>query len=88
MIDVVTVIISTCSLGHAAANFQQYEQYGFVPNYPGILLSEIPKEKVCKAILCHNLFETVLFLIPNKKNANIYLNHQTYIDLKQDFPDN
>lgn len=46
VIDVVTVIISTCSLGHAAANFQQYEQYGFVPNYPGILLSEVPKEKV------------------------------------------
>ncbi|KAK3873952.1 hypothetical protein Pcinc_021076 [Petrolisthes cinctipes] len=45
VIDVVTVIISTCSLGHAAANFQQYEQYGFVPNYPGILLSGIPKEK-------------------------------------------
>lgn len=46
VIDVVAGIISTCSLGHAAANFQQYEQYGFVPNYPGILLSDIPKEKV------------------------------------------
>ncbi|XP_045601794.1 allene oxide synthase-lipoxygenase protein isoform X4 [Procambarus clarkii] len=45
VIDVVTMIIATCSLGHAAANFQQYEQYAFVPNYPGILMIDVPKEK-------------------------------------------
>uniref|UniRef100_A0A0P4W1A9 Lipoxygenase domain-containing protein n=1 Tax=Scylla olivacea TaxID=85551 RepID=A0A0P4W1A9_SCYOL len=45
VVDVVTVIIATCSLGHAAANFQQYEQYGFVPNYPGILMGSVPCEK-------------------------------------------
>lgn len=45
VVDVVTVIIATCSLGHAAANFQQYEQYAFVPNYPGILMDKIPTEK-------------------------------------------
>ncbi|XP_045132500.1 polyunsaturated fatty acid 5-lipoxygenase-like isoform X2 [Portunus trituberculatus] len=45
VVDAVTVIIATCSLGHAAANFQQYEQYGFVPNYPGILMGPVPSEK-------------------------------------------
>merc|ERR1739842_174836 len=38
VVDVVSMIISTCSLGHAASNFQQYEQYGYVPNYPGIIM--------------------------------------------------
>ncbi|XP_050721605.1 allene oxide synthase-lipoxygenase protein-like isoform X3 [Eriocheir sinensis] len=45
VVDVVTAIIATCSLGHAAANFQQYEQYAFVPNYPGILMGRVPTEK-------------------------------------------
>ena len=38
-------IISTCSLGHASANFAQYEEYGFVPNYPGILYGRAPRSK-------------------------------------------
>lgn len=42
--DAVTVLISTCSLGHSAANFQQYEAYGFVPNYPGKLTGLPPDD--------------------------------------------
>ncbi|XP_042240591.1 allene oxide synthase-lipoxygenase protein-like isoform X3 [Homarus americanus] len=61
VIDVVTVIISICSLGHAAANFQQYEQYGFVPNYPGILMLDIPKEKK------NYTEEEIMAMLPDKR---------------------
>ncbi|XP_066942820.1 polyunsaturated fatty acid lipoxygenase ALOX15B-like isoform X2 [Macrobrachium rosenbergii] len=61
VIDTVTCIISTCSLGHAAANFQQYEQYGFVPNYPGILLTDIPKEKKSFSE------EDIMAILPDKR---------------------
>ncbi|XP_071453079.1 polyunsaturated fatty acid 5-lipoxygenase-like [Hetaerina americana] len=43
--ETMTVLVSTCSLGHAAANFQQYEAYGFIPNYPGKLLGPPPTDK-------------------------------------------
>ncbi|CAL4060893.1 unnamed protein product, partial [Meganyctiphanes norvegica] len=45
VVDMVTFVISTCSLGHAAANFQQFSQYSFIPNYPGIMMDPLPKEK-------------------------------------------
>ncbi|XP_064100110.1 allene oxide synthase-lipoxygenase protein-like isoform X3 [Macrobrachium nipponense] len=61
VIDTVTCIISTCSLGHAAANFQQYEQYGFVPNYPGILLTDLPKEKKSYSE------EDIMAILPDKR---------------------
>lgn len=46
VVDTLTAIISTCSLGHAAANFQQYDEYAFPPNYPGLLLDHPPTDKV------------------------------------------
>ncbi|GAU93759.1 hypothetical protein RvY_05650-4 [Ramazzottius varieornatus] len=46
IIVTMTAIISTCSLGHAAANFNQYDEYGFPPNYPGILCGQVPTQKV------------------------------------------
>ena len=45
LVSTCSAIISTCSLGHASANFAQYEEYGFVPNYPGILYGRAPTSK-------------------------------------------
>ncbi|XP_022255736.1 allene oxide synthase-lipoxygenase protein-like isoform X1 [Limulus polyphemus] len=63
VIDMVTVIIAICSIGHAAANFLQYEEYGFPPNYPGIVYSEVPKDKGP-----HTL-EDVLKTLPDKETS-------------------
>jgi len=46
LIDICTAVVSACSMGHAGANFQQYDAYGFVPNYPGILMKLPPQTKV------------------------------------------
>lgn len=45
VIDTVTAIIQQCSVAHAAANFQQYEEYAFPPNYPAFLYNGPPKDK-------------------------------------------
>ena len=47
LIEVLTVFIFISSVGHAAANFEQYNQYGFPPNYPSLLHGERPMNKVC-----------------------------------------
>ncbi|XP_076360034.1 allene oxide synthase-lipoxygenase protein-like isoform X1 [Tachypleus tridentatus] len=61
VIDVVSVIISICSIGHASANFQQYAEYGFPPNYPGIVCGEIPRDKKPRTL------KDVLKTLPNKE---------------------
>ncbi|XP_042907350.1 allene oxide synthase-lipoxygenase protein isoform X1 [Parasteatoda tepidariorum] len=63
VVDTVTSIISTCSLGHAAANFQQYDDYAFPPNYPGILHGDPPRDK---APMGEN---DILNCIPNKETT-------------------
>ncbi|GBM48680.1 Hydroperoxide isomerase ALOXE3 [Araneus ventricosus] len=63
VVDAMTSIISTCSLGHAAANFQQYDEYAFPPNYPGILYGDPPKDK---SPLPDN---DILNRIPNKETT-------------------
>uniref|UniRef100_A0A1W7RAZ7 Arachidonate 15-lipoxygenase B n=1 Tax=Hadrurus spadix TaxID=141984 RepID=A0A1W7RAZ7_9SCOR len=60
IVDVITVIISTCSIGHAAANFQQYDDYAFPPNYPSILSGDAPKDKTPLTE------EDILIQLPNK----------------------
>jgi Lipoxygenase len=46
LVDIVTAVISICSMGHAAANFQQYEAYAFSLNYPVMLMKMPPQTKV------------------------------------------
>ncbi|XP_063413651.1 allene oxide synthase-lipoxygenase protein-like [Mytilus trossulus] len=55
-----TAIIYTCSVGHAAANFQQYDEYGAPFNYPYFLSGSPPKDKSPVTI------ETVLGSIANR----------------------
>ncbi|XP_070197536.1 polyunsaturated fatty acid lipoxygenase ALOX8-like [Littorina saxatilis] len=45
LITILTSIIYTCSAGHAAANFAQYDEYGYPLNYPGLLKGKPPKTK-------------------------------------------
>ncbi|XP_022083391.1 allene oxide synthase-lipoxygenase protein-like isoform X2 [Acanthaster planci] len=40
--DAVTALIFTSSVGHAAANFAQYDEYAFPPNYPAFMRHEQP----------------------------------------------
>ena len=46
LVEVLTVFIFIGSVQHAAANFGQYDEYAFPPNYPGFLRGERPKTKV------------------------------------------
>lgn len=45
LITTLTTIIYTCSVSHASTNFPQYEEYGFPPNYPGLLRGHPPKSR-------------------------------------------
>jgi arachidonate 5-lipoxygenase len=55
LVEICTVMISTCSMGHAAVNYQQYETYGFPPNYPALLMHAPPKKKVENSIYTYFL---------------------------------
>ena len=46
LIEMLTVFIFISSVGHAAANFGQYDEYAFPPNYPSILRTQRPTTKV------------------------------------------
>ncbi|CAG5122755.1 unnamed protein product, partial [Candidula unifasciata] len=42
--QILTSIIYSCSVAHAAANFPQYEEYGFPLKYPAMLRGKPPTE--------------------------------------------
>lgn len=45
IVTTMSAIIFTCSVAHAAANFNQYDEYGFGPNYPILLAGQVPTKK-------------------------------------------
>ena len=45
LIKTVTSIIFLSSVGHASANFAQYDEYAFPPNYPAMLSGKAPTNK-------------------------------------------
>jgi arachidonate 5-lipoxygenase len=46
LITTISGIIYTCSVVHAGANFNQYDEYGFPPNYPLYLEGPVPTKKI------------------------------------------
>lgn len=46
LVVTITAVIYTCSVGHATANFQQYDEYGAPFNYPYLLKGTPPTSKV------------------------------------------
>ncbi|CAL1538145.1 unnamed protein product [Lymnaea stagnalis] len=42
--QIATFVIYTSSVGHGAANFAQYDEYGFPPNYPAMMLGNPPTD--------------------------------------------
>ncbi|XP_064636931.1 allene oxide synthase-lipoxygenase protein-like isoform X2 [Lineus longissimus] len=63
LIQVFTGIIFTCSVSHAAANFSQYDEYAFQPNYPAFLYGAPPKTKAPK------LEEDIIKILPDKAHT-------------------
>lgn len=45
LVITLTCIVYTCSVGHAAANFQQYDMYGYPPAYPAYMAGRPPTNK-------------------------------------------
>ena len=46
LIMTLTSIMYACTVGHAAVNGPQYDEYAFLPNYPALLKGEPPRDKV------------------------------------------
>lgn len=42
----ITSILFASTVGHAAVNVSQYDEYAFLPNYPATLIGNPPRDKV------------------------------------------
>ena len=47
LVETLTSVIFMCTAGHAAVNLPQYDEYGYFPNYPTLLVGEPPCDTVC-----------------------------------------
>ena len=54
LVQILTSVIFISSAQHAAANFNQYDQYGFPAVYPARLKGKPPSSKVYEAKMIHN----------------------------------
>ncbi|XP_069130264.1 polyunsaturated fatty acid lipoxygenase ALOX15B-like isoform X1 [Argopecten irradians] len=60
LVCILNCIIFTSSAGHAAANFAQYDEYGFPPNYPIAIKGSLPTTKAALTESC------ILNALPDK----------------------
>ena len=64
LVQVLSSVIFICSAGHAAANFPQYDEYAFPPNYPSLLNGKPPSDKNVEV-----KEEDILRALPDRKTA-------------------
>lgn len=57
--ELITTFIFMASVGHASANFCQYDEYAYPPNYPAQLIGERPKNKVSLGTIYGNEIQYV-----------------------------
>ncbi|KAH9509992.1 hypothetical protein Btru_044797 [Bulinus truncatus] len=62
--QIVTSVIFICSVGHAATNFPQYDEYAFPPVYPATLFGKPPTDP--KAIVTE---QDILKCLPDKEQT-------------------
>ncbi|XP_060063611.1 allene oxide synthase-lipoxygenase protein-like [Ylistrum balloti] len=60
LVCILNCIIFTSSVAHAAANFAQYDEYGFPPNYPVVIKGKPPTDKTAQTEAC------ILEALPDK----------------------
>uniref|UniRef100_T2MH56 Arachidonate 5-lipoxygenase n=1 Tax=Hydra vulgaris TaxID=6087 RepID=T2MH56_HYDVU len=63
LIKFVASVIFICSVGHAAANFCQYDEYAFPPSYPAMLTGKIPSSKAPLTM------QDIINQLPNKETT-------------------
>lgn len=79
LVMVLSSILYTCSAGHAAANFLQYSEYAYPPNYPSQIRGEVIKDKKPR---------TEKDVIQSLPDRNVTLNVMTITYLLSEKPTN